>query len=818
MAAEKDPAEAVFDFYVEDGHLKREKKETGRERARRIEMALYGSQNYATGGFVEALQRLAKRAGTFQARRAEQAADSSDISKINLRAFEKMFSSPGAGLFTTMPPTSFEDFARPLRQMAREHVPYSRWSDVPRSAVPKKPGAATYDAYIDNIGNLINTRGMPEPPTLWLAHPSEYHDRGLGLIEGHEGRHRMRALDRMGEKSALVRLAPANAGDARGSYEEAFERMMGKYFPDGGSDLYWPEFGSPVGTPPRAFPSEPFAGGGGVGMKFVRGLFGGSPVEVREAIRQIEASTKKTGNEALVWGRTSDEPGRGYRSKLVSGDRNAVAFPPAYDDAIKLRNEIEGSFFTAHTHPSGVPIPSYPDIRAWGSPSTQPSNSFQDMYVKGFGDPNALVRVSPSSSDPLVRLNNAREVNRGIGDIDFTRRKEVEHAREWMKAQPWTKWAMEQGNEGPVLDPIWTGVHNAPVYNRFANQGLMDFSLDEKAKLPGFNYRWSEILPDLFGYLKKKGSYADGGAVGMQVGGEALMKVLGKLKPKGSGYAPPAGTPGVVKIPGIGEVEPRPLPEMNVLGDANKDPTLAPMRSWYEMEPMYDRMRGLGLTERDALDLNARMGVMSPQAVPPAEIGRGFMANYLAKEGRLEDFVRYGAMSVRDKHGSGLPDDLMWDWGHAMHGTHVPNLLEYETVGRLWPGKANKVNTYVEASSPVLPYFQRPAADSHFTRMTGLPDVRTGTTTGVLRSNMKNPEYADLYPWWNERIADKLDLRPRDAQALAWGVFGPSTGVRAVGAPKLEMIADHIDDVARARGISPELARDKLLSGEIGGY
>lgn len=258
---------------------------------------------------------------------------------------------------------------------------------------------------------------------------------------------------------------------------------------------------------------------------------------------------------------------------------------------------------------------------------------------------------------------------------------------------------------------------------------------------------------------------------------------------------------------------------LDPLSLALKDDDLRTMASWYELSPMYDLMeKRLNLGEREQKMLNARMGVMSPQAAPTEEIPRGFLANYLANEGRLEDFFRYGALKD-DMRPEDFPADLRWNWGHKNHGAHAGNLLELESLGRMWPSPgSNKVLTYIEASSPRLPYFHRPVADSHFTRMTGLPDVRTATTKGVLGANTSNPEYGTLYPWWNERIADRLGEYPRDAQALAWGVFGPATGVRHIGKPKLEMIADHIADVAEKRGI-PELeARDKLLRGEIGGY
>lgn len=250
-----------------------------------------------------------------------------------------------------------------------------------------------------------------------------------------------------------------------------------------------------------------------------------------------------------------------------------------------------------------------------------------------------------------------------------------------------------------------------------------------------------------------------------------------------------------------------------------KNPDLRQMRSWYGMTPLYDLMERLGVSDRGKQALNARMGVMSPQASPASEIPRGFMANHLANNGRLEDFIRYGGLTDEQRAAfPGFPKDMYGAPGHKNHAAHVPNLLEFEQLGRLWahPSK-NKVGVYIGGSDPILPSYNQPTADSHFTRHVGLPDVRTARTRGVLAQNMSNPEYGDIYPWYNEKVAKALDLRPRDAQSLGWGLFGKATGVRATGAPKLELIADYMEEVAKARGISPESARDRLLTGDIGG-
>jgi hypothetical protein len=63
------------------------------------------------------------------------------------------------------------------------------------------------------------------------------------------------------------------------------------------------------------------------------------------------------------------------------------------------------------------------------------------------------------------------------------------------------------------------------------------------------------------------------------------------------------------------------------------------------------------------------------------------------------------------------------------------------------------------------------------------------------------------------------DLESVPAQAILWGLYGPQTGVTtAVGAPKLELLARGIMETARRLGISPEKARDLVLTGKAHAY
>lgn len=255
---------------------------------------------------------------------------------------------------------------------------------------------------------------------------------------------------------------------------------------------------------------------------------------------------------------------------------------------------------------------------------------------------------------------------------------------------------------------------------------------------------------------------------------------------------------------------------VNSLGEALEDPQMKLTRSWYELSPLWDRMKKLGMGDKDMQDLNVRMAVMSAGSDPKTEINRGLYANWLAKQGRLEDFIRHAGTAAEER-GSDFPADMEGVMGHAYHGTaQVPNLLDYENTGRLWPAK-HKVPTYAAATDPRFPYSARPIADSHFNRILGFPDVSTAATDAVRQGVPSGTQYSDLVPWFNKNVADRVGLRPRDAQALLWNLGGPQTGVRYIGPSKLEMIAGHMDQVAKERGIAPELARDKLLTGEIGG-
>jgi hypothetical protein len=82
---------------------------------------------------------------------------------------------------------------------------------------------------------------------------------------------------------------------------------------------------------------------------------------------------------------------------------------------------------------------------------------------------------------------------------------------------------------------------------------------------------------------------------------------------------------------------------------------------------------------------------------------------------------------------------------------------------------------------------------------------------------LSNSEYGDFVPWWG-KLSEDVGMHPRDLQAMIWNTLGPQTGVRYIGTPKLEMMSDQIMKAAQRLGVSPETARDLVLTGQAAGY
>jgi hypothetical protein len=263
---------------------------------------------------------------------------------------------------------------------------------------------------------------------------------------------------------------------------------------------------------------------------------------------------------------------------------------------------------------------------------------------------------------------------------------------------------------------------------------------------------------------------------------------------------------------------------LDVLSESEKHPALVKgMDPWYIMDPAYKRLEELVGPEeavKKYRQLNTLTGMASPGSDVLTEMNRGTAANYLATQGRFGDFVDYAGLPFGAR-GAGFPEDLRAVMGHPYHKTaQATPMQKYLESGQVQMSSP-KVPMYIDASGVPQTGFQTdmPVGDAHWSRSVGLADTRGAATrkgkSVVPGASVSNPEMSQLGPWWKDRIASQVGLESVPAQARTWGAFSPQTGVESpIGAPKLELLAMKIMEAANRLGITPEQARDMILTGK----
>jgi hypothetical protein len=264
---------------------------------------------------------------------------------------------------------------------------------------------------------------------------------------------------------------------------------------------------------------------------------------------------------------------------------------------------------------------------------------------------------------------------------------------------------------------------------------------------------------------------------------------------------------------------------LDILEEARKRPELYKgMASWYTMDPLYQELVRLVGPENAAAEfnrLNTLTGMASPGSEVLTEINRGTAANWLSKEGRFDDFMKYGGAREDGRPLPGTPEDMMAVQGHPYHKTAQGMAMQkYLDTGEVQMGSA-KVPSYIAASGVPETGFQTqyPVGDAHFSRIIGLPDVRPlRMNKGELQANSASasvPEMVGITPWWQTKIAAEAGIEPVPTQAVVWGAGANATGVTSpVGATKLELLAMQIEKAAARMGVPVEEARDLILTGK----
>jgi hypothetical protein len=189
-------------------------------------------EGYAPGGKVGALTELMKlitqQGGTAAAKRLEKAADlvPNLENKFQPKALERTFTGDNARAVMVMKPGDFEKYAMPISKEASEYKGY-RIGDVYGGNHDQLPKGELED-YLKYLESVKQSGGFKDVPFLHLG---QLPNRSFPNIQGHEGRHRMRALDKSGDESALVEMIPTpNLREPfpRRSQEEYLEALQEK--------------------------------------------------------------------------------------------------------------------------------------------------------------------------------------------------------------------------------------------------------------------------------------------------------------------------------------------------------------------------------------------------------------------------------------------------------------------------------------------------------------------------------------------------------------------------------------------------------------
>lgn len=258
--------------------------------------------------------------------------------------------------------------------------------------------------------------------------------------------------------------------------------------------------------------------------------------------------------------------------------------------------------------------------------------------------------------------------------------------------------------------------------------------------------------------------------------------------------------------------------QIDAMVEARKFPALSKgMEAWYVMDPAFQRMVqlvGKDQAIKDYRRFNAIMTPFSSNSTVMEEIRRGTGARMMADLGRFEEFAKYGGGPVA-KRGKDFPAIMRDIPPHLRHGGHTPAVERWLKTGEHGYAKETVKNPlYTLASGVPETGFQTTHAvpDAHLARASGAADVRTTKDPGAY---MGATEYRQFAPWFRENIAKPMGIQAVPAQGLEWGTFAPQTGVKtAIGAPKLELLAQLIWERAHKLGVDPKWLRDQVLMGK----
>jgi gas vesicle protein len=182
-----------------------------------------------TKGMISELKDYVRDAkGEYGAQRVERAADLvPNLEKqYDLKALQSAFDGDNAKSLMVIHPGDFEKYAKPLPDYYGkpvEAIKFENGKQVPTIIQPEhqysiktgldESGMPKWDSkkmhpeeYLDLLGGIARDKGFDWLPYLMLGKESG----GTFRIAGHEGRHRNRALNKLGDEATLINLLPQN--------------------------------------------------------------------------------------------------------------------------------------------------------------------------------------------------------------------------------------------------------------------------------------------------------------------------------------------------------------------------------------------------------------------------------------------------------------------------------------------------------------------------------------------------------------------------------------------------------------------------------
>jgi hypothetical protein len=179
------------------------------------------------GSISALINKVKNERGEYMGRRAERAADEVPNleNQYSEKALERLLmdrSNPQA--LMVLDPKYFEEYASPIPPGYSQDRGYSL-----RGIASGPDTSMTQAEYIDYLAKVARESGLKEIPFLGL---SEAASGGI-RISGHEGRHRTRALAKLGDKSTLIELQPSynltsqKAREYKEDYIDALRARLG---------------------------------------------------------------------------------------------------------------------------------------------------------------------------------------------------------------------------------------------------------------------------------------------------------------------------------------------------------------------------------------------------------------------------------------------------------------------------------------------------------------------------------------------------------------------------------------------------------------